>query len=147
MNYYTRNKFTGEITKGKAERFSQVSLQHGDVLYNPHTKEDVIGWRNYIVSMAESNKKRFEHNTSLSLQRSLTRFSNRFDCKLTPKSSGGVLEKGNRKIKVIANPLLKINDPVKIQKGYDGNFILQVQAKNRNSKNIISELKKALNIK
>ena len=39
MNYWIKNVFSGKIFKGKAEKWSDVSISdYGDRLYNPYTK-------------------------------------------------------------------------------------------------------------
>ena len=60
MNYWIKNVFSGKIFKGKAEKWSDVSISdYGDRLYNPYTKQTVIGWNNYKKSLERSqNPKR-----------------------------------------------------------------------------------------
>ena len=63
MNYWTKNSFTGEISKGKADKFSDVSLQYGDRLYNPYTKTTVIGWNKYKESLSRSQSSKLPKGT------------------------------------------------------------------------------------
>ena len=58
MTYYTISK-DGKICKGKAKSFRDVSLQYGDRLYNPYSKQPIVGWNNYKMSMRRSYEKRF----------------------------------------------------------------------------------------
>ena len=59
MKYWTKNVFTGKICTGKAERWSDVSIQYGDRLYNPYTKTTVIGWSDYKLSLSKSQSKKY----------------------------------------------------------------------------------------
>lgn len=61
MTYWTKNVFTGQIFKGKANSFREVSffMDYGDVLYNPYTKTTIVGWNRYKESLSRSQKKHY----------------------------------------------------------------------------------------
>ena len=58
MTYYTISP-DGKIYKGKANNWNDVSLNYGDRLYNPYTKQTVVGWNFYKWSMKKSYDERF----------------------------------------------------------------------------------------
>ena len=59
MTYYTKDLSTGKIYKGKAETWRDVSLSYGEVLYNPYSKQTVVGRNKYKKSMSDSYNRRF----------------------------------------------------------------------------------------
>lgn len=62
MTYWLKT-FRGEILKGKANSWKEVSfgLPYGAKLYNPYTDRTVIGWNKYKADLAKSQKKKYPH--------------------------------------------------------------------------------------
>ena len=63
MTYWTKNIYTGQVYKGKASSWKEVSATwfDGDRLYNPYSGETVWGWNAYKESMRRSWEKRQAH--------------------------------------------------------------------------------------
>lgn len=56
MTYYIIDR-EGKVYKGKADRYRDGMIPYGSKLYNPYTKQTVIGWKNYCSIMSKYQKR------------------------------------------------------------------------------------------